>query len=72
MVLVVPPKHGFAPNSNSIQSKLHVMSFNIFIEMELNLHRVNLFISSIEIIWLSLVVCSSVKPHIYIWLIKTR
>jgi hypothetical protein len=39
--------------STSIQFKFHAMSFNIFMQMELNFHKVNFFFF---ISWLSVVV----------------
>jgi hypothetical protein len=50
---------------NEIQFKLHVMSFNIFIQMELNFPKINWFFHQL-INWLWLVVRSNAKSKLLI------
>jgi hypothetical protein len=50
---------------NKIQFKSHAMSFNIFIRMELNFHKINSVFHQL-INWLWLVVRSNAKPKLLI------
>jgi hypothetical protein len=50
-------------NSIKFQFKVYAMSFNIFIQMKLNLQK-NQFILFIN--WLSLVMCNSMEPKLLI------
>ncbi len=56
----------------SIQCKVHAMSFNIFIQMELSFHKINFFFIN----WLSLVVPNNLEPKLILsrwsWLGELR
>jgi hypothetical protein len=49
----------FQTNLNSIQLKFHAMSFNIFIQMKLNFHQINSFISLLD----QFIITGSVLQH---------
>jgi len=49
----------FQTSLNSIQFKFHAISFNVFIQMKLNFHKINSFFSLLD----QLIITGSVQQH---------